>query len=416
MNFFSYLYKTKITLKKRLYISIFNLACVAALVVLCACPRKPPKPLATPYIIQIPHGFPNILNIPSYNPMTIEGIELGRHLFYEPRLSGRFNPDIPNSGMSCFSCHRQEHAFESGMAALNENRRMVGLTGVETPTAMLPLMNLVFQHGGYTWSGMIHSSNTNLGWEGENWKGEKYTVPAREPFNFRNLEAFVWTMIVLPHEIHGTIEESVRAIAAIPKYPPMFEAAFGTPEVTIERICKAIAQFVRTLISADSKFDRFLQGKAELTDDEMAGWLLFETERADCFHCHGGSGNLLFSTYEFSNNALEDEHHIHLHDRFSFTRNPRDVGRYKIPTLRNIALTAPYMHDGRFTTLEEVLEFYSTGLKWSPTVDPNMKEVLRGGVQLSDRERRQLIAFLHTLTDSAFITNPRFSNPHKITP
>ena len=337
--------------------------------------------------------------------MTVEGVELGRHLFYEKRLSGRFDPNIPNSGMSCFSCHRQENSFESGMAILNENRRPVGLTGIETPTAMLPLINLVFQHEGYTWNGMIHSSNSNLGLS-------EFGVPAQEPFNCRNLEAFVWTMIVLPHEIHGTIEQSVNAIAAIPKYPPMFEAAFGTPEVTIDRIGKAIAQFVRTLISADSKFDRFLQGKVQLTDDEIAGWMLFETERADCFHCHGGSGNLLFSTYSFSNNALEDANHNHVHDRFSFTGNPRDIGRYKIPTLRNIALTAPYMHDGRFATLEEVVEFYSTGLKWSPTVDPNMKQVLHGGVQLTDREKRQLVLFLHTLTDSAFITNPKFSNPN----
>ena len=337
--------------------------------------------------------------------MTVEGIELGRHLFYEKRLSGRFDPNIPNSGMSCFSCHRQEHSFESGRSILNENNRPVGLTGIETPTAMLPLINLVFQHEGYTWNGGVHPSNTNLGFP-------ELGAPAQEPFNFKNLEAFAWTMIVLPHEIHGTIEASVNAIAAIPEYPPMFNAAFGTPEVTVDRIGKAIAQFVRTLISADSKFDRFLQGKAQLTDDEIAGWMLFEAERGDCFHCHGGSGNLLFSTYGFSNNGLEDEHHIHVHDRFSFTKNPRDVGRYKIPTLRNIALTAPYMHDGRFETLEEVVEFYSTGLKWSPTIDPNMKQVNHGGVQLTDREKRQLILFLHTLTDSAFITNPKFSNPN----
>jgi cytochrome c peroxidase len=347
--------------------------------------------------------FPTILNIPSDNPMTYEGIELGRHLFYEPRLSGRFDPNIPNSGMSCFSCHRQEYSFESGPDILNENNRPVGLTGLETPTAMLPLINLVFQHEGYTWNGMVHSSNSNLGLE-------EFGVPAQEPFNFKNLEAFVWTMIVLPHEIHGTIEQSMNAIANMPKYPPMFEAAFGTPEVTIDRICKAIAQFVRTLISADSKFDRFRQGKAELTDDELAGWFLFETERADCFHCHGGH---LFSTYRFANNALEGEHFNHIHDRFSYTKDPRDIGKYKIPTLRNIALTAPYMHDGRFSTLEEVIDFYSTGLKWSPTVDPNMKQVHKGGVDLTPREKRQLVLFLETLTDSAFITNPKFSNPNK---
>ena len=388
-------------MKIRLQIWSLYLMCIIALVVLCGCPRKPPKPLPKPFTITIPLGFPTQLNIPSDNPMTYEGIELGRHLFYEGRMSGRHD-----LSMSCFSCHRQEHSFESGMNALNENRRVVGLTGIEAPTNMLPLINLVFQHEGYTWNGAIHPSNTDMG-------SAELSVPSREPFHYRNLESFVWTMIVLPFEIDGDIQRTVDMIASIPKYPPMFEKAFGSPHVTIERISKAIAQFVRTLISADSKFDRFLQGKAQLTDDEMAGWLLFETEKADCFHCHGGEGNPLFSTYGFANNALFDANHKHLHDRFSFTRNPRDVGRYKIPTLRNIALTAPYMHDGRFATLEEVVDFYSEGLKWSPTVDPNMKQVGQGGVQLTAREKRQLIAFLHTLTDSTFITNPKFSNPNR---
>jgi cytochrome c peroxidase len=342
--------------------------------------------------------------------MTIEGVELGRHLFYEPRMSGRFNSNIENSGMSCYSCHRQDHSFESGMDNPfydKESGRMFGLNGIDkTPTAMLPLINLVFQHDGYMWNGRIHTSNQNLG-------NANYDVPAQEPFNQKNLEAFVWMMIAAPHEINGTIEQTVNAIASFSKYPPMFEAAFGTPEVTIDRMCKAIAQFVRTLISADSKFDRFMQGKAELTDDETAGWHLFESEKGDCFHCHGGFGNRLFSTYKFANNALENEHFSHSHDRFSYTKNPQDIGKYKIPTLRNIALTAPYMHDGRFSTLEEVVEFYSTGLKWSPTVDPNMKQVNKGGIDLTPLEKRQLILFLETLTDSTFITNPKFSNPNK---
>ncbi|MCL2682008.1 MAG: c-type cytochrome [Bacteroidales bacterium] len=390
-------------MKKHLHISILNFLCVVAFVVLCACPGKPPKPLPRPYTIEIPLHFPTILNIPSDNPMTIEGVELGRHLFYEGRLSGRFELD---SMMSCFSCHRQENAFESGMDNQfydTETGRMLGLTGIKTPHAMMPLINLVFQHDGYMWNGMVHSSNQNLG-------NANYGVPAQEPFNQKNLESFVWMMIAAPHEIHGTIERSVNAIASISKYPPMFEAAFGTPEVTIDRICKAIAQFVRTLISADSKYDRFKQGRAQLTDDEFAGYQLFSSETADCFHCHGGDGNRLFSTYGFSNNGLDAEHND-LRDRFFITQNPQDIGKYKIPTLRNIALTAPYMHDGRFKTLEEVIEFYSTGLKWSPTIDPNMKQVNQGGVQLTDVQKRQLIAFLHTLTDSTFITNPKFAKP-----
>jgi cytochrome c peroxidase len=370
-------------------------------VVLCACPRKPPKPLPRPYTIEIPLHFPTILNIPSDNPMTVEGVELGRHLFYEGQLSGRMEWD---SMMSCYSCHRQKNAFESGMDnPFYRNGKMIGLTGIETPHAMLPLINLVFQHDGYMWNGMIHSSNSNLG-------NAIYGVPAQEPYNQKNLESFVWMMIAAPHEIHGTVERSVKMIASMPKYPPMFEVAFGTPEVTIDRICKAIAQFVRTLISADSKFDRFMQGKAQLTDDEMAGYILFSTERADCFHCHGGDGNVLFSTYNFSNNGLDAQHNDP-RDRSFITKNSQDIGKYKIPTLRNIALTAPYMHDGRFTNLKDVIDFYSEGLMWSSTIDPLMKQIKQGGVQLTPREKSQLIAFLHTLTDSTFINNPEFSKP-----
>ncbi|MCL2416600.1 MAG: hypothetical protein FWD02_01525 [Bacteroidales bacterium] len=405
-------------MKQHLKISVFNLALISMCLVLSACERNPPKPMGpTPFTIQIPPGFPTNLNIPSYNPMTYEGIRLGRYLFFEPRLSGRFDPNIAGTGMSCFTCHNPQYSFTTPLHLLNENRRVVGLPPrdgsprVEAPTAMLPLINLVFRHEGYTWSGMVHPSNTNLGL---NIPEHNIYIDTTDPrFHFRNLESFAWLMIALPHEIHGTIEESVNAIATIPEYPPLFEAAFGTPEVTIERIGKAIAQFVRTLISANSQFDRFRLGKEMLCDSAFAGWLMFESERADCFHCHGGRGNPLMTTGGFANNAMIHEDSIHLlrHDRFSFTGLEFDRGRFSIPTLRNIALTAPYMHDGRFTTLEEVIEFYSTGLKWSPTVDPNMKFVHQGGVQLTDREKRQLILFLETLTDWDFITNPAFQNP-----
>ncbi|MDR2907538.1 MAG: hypothetical protein LBU91_06080 [Bacteroidales bacterium] len=369
---------------------------------LCACPNKPPKPISPrPYTIEIPNYFPTVLNLPSDNPMTVEGIELGRHLFYEGRLSGRIEPD---SMMSCYSCHRQENAFEGGLDnPYYQNGKMIGLTGIETPHAMLPLINLVFQNNGYMWNGMLHASNPNYG-------NSNYGIPAQEPYNLKNLESFVWMMIAAPHEVNGTIDKSVNLIASLPQYPPMFEVAFGTPEVTMDRICKAIAQFVRTLISADSKFDKYLQGQVRLTDEEMAGYRLFSTERADCFHCHGGDGNVLFSIYDYSNNGL-DATHSDPRDRSSITLKPQDIGKYKIPTLRNIALTAPYMHDGRFTTLDEVIDFYSEGLMWSATIDPLMKQIRHGGVQLTPAEKRYLKAFLHTLTDSTFITNPKFSKP-----
>ncbi|MEG1718675.1 MAG: cytochrome c peroxidase, partial [Bacteroidales bacterium] len=180
----------------------------------------------------------------------------------------------------------------------------------------------------------------------------------------------------------------------------MFEAAFGTPEITMERICKAIAQFIRTLNSTNSKFDKYLRGEAQLSDDEMRGYVLFTTEEgADCFHCHGGSGNALFSTYSYLNNGL-DATIENVGDRFSYTQNPLDKGAYKVPTLRNIAQTAPYMHDGRFTTLEQVIDQYSEGVKESATISPLMHHASKCGVQLTAQEKIYLKAFLLTLTDT----------------
>jgi cytochrome c peroxidase len=206
----------------------------------------------------------------------------------------------------------------------------------------------------------------------------------------------------------------VSAIRAIPGYAPLFEKAFGSPEVSVDRISKAIAQFVRTLVSADSRFDRYLRGEEQLTPDELSGYVLFVTEEgADCFHCHGGSGNPLFTTHLFYNNG-KDSVFIDPFDRYSVTGDPFARGAYKAPTLRNIALTAPYMHDGRFSTLDEVIDFYSSGLINTPYTDPLMHHVATGGNRLTEAEKAQLKAFLHSLTDEDFIKNPAFARPDSL--
>jgi cytochrome c peroxidase len=177
---------------------------------------------------------------------------------------------------------------------------------------------------------------------------------------------------------------------------------------------KAIAQFIRTFVSANSRFDRYLRGETQLTPAELSGYVLFVTEEgADCFHCHGGGGNPLFTTNLYYNNA-KDSVFDDPRDRFSVTGDPMMHGAYRAPSLRNIELTAPYMHDGRFTSLDEVIDFYSSGLVNSPYVDPLMHYILNGGTGLTPSEKSDLKAFLLTLTDEGFIKNPALSKPDEL--
>ena len=188
-------------------------------------------------------------------------------------------------------------------------------------------------------------------------------------------------------------------------YPALFTAAFGSPEITPEKIGLAIESFVLTLTSFDAKFDRALRGEAQLSADEKRGFELFMTEYdprreqfgADCFHCHGGP---LFQSQTFANNGLDSE--FKDLGRAKITGRDSDQGKFSTPSLRNVALTAPYMHDGRFRTLEEVVEHYATGLKRSATLDPNLAKHPDGGVPLNEADQHALVAFLKTLTDEKF--------------
>ncbi len=346
----------------------------------------------TPYTICIPKYFPTQLNIPADNPMTVEGVELGRFLFYDGRLSGRTDPD---SMMSCSSCHLQSRSFECGIDHPKyTGGHTYGITGILTPHYMLPMINLAWTNHGFLWSGLVNPGNPD---------------PRK-----RHLEDLVWMGIIAPHEMNGDTSRSKELISQTPGYPELFGKAFGNKTITVKNIGRAIAQFIRTLISADSKFDRFLKGEMQLNPDELRGYVLFMTEQGgDCFHCHGGEGNPLFTTNLFYNNA-RDSLFSDTHDHFSVTSDPSDIGAYKAPTLRNLVFTAPYMHDGRFQTLDEVLAFYNSGLVWSPSVSPFMHHLNQGGVHLTPLDLNCLKAFLLTLTDSSFIANPAFSKPDKM--
>lgn len=362
------------------------------LISLFSCGEKEPEPDSynpTLYDLKIPKYFPTNLNIPVENPLTVEGIALGRYLFYDGRLSGRTQHD---SLMSCGSCHVQSRNFEPGIDhPIFQGGKTFGLSGAETPHYPLPLINLVWNQNGYFWNGFIDESNPD---------------PKR-----RRLEDVVWMGVVAPHEMNGDTNRTKSLIQQIPGYPDLFFNAFGSREVTMENISKAIAQFVRTLISANSKFDRYMRGEEQLTQQEINGFILFTTEEgADCFHCHGSSGNPLFTTNLFYNNG-KDTVFDDPRDRYAITGLEKDKGAYKATTLRNISLGGPYMHDGRFQTLDEVIDFYSHHVKMSPYVNPLMHHVAENGVQLTPIEKAELKAFLLTLHDTEFLNNPDFGPP-----
>lgn len=375
-------------------IVLFVLTGWLALLLLTACQKQEepvPVPGPTPYTIAIPKHFPTNLNIPADNPMTVEGITLGRYLFYDGRLSGRTHPD---SLMSCATCHLQSRGFECGIDHPEfPDGHPHGLTGIPTPHFMMPLVNLVWAQNGYLWDGRVSQNNES---------------PLK-----RNLEDFTWMAIMAPHELHGDTNRTVALFQSLKGYPELFRKAFGSDKITARNMGRAIAQFARTLISSNSRFDQYLRGEVQLNTSERNGYVLFMTEEgADCFHCHGGAGNPLFSTYQFYNNG-KDAFFTGVGDRYAITGDPADMGAYKAPTLRNIAFTAPYMHDGRFRTLDEVLDFYNSGLVWSPYIHPLMHHISTGGVRLLPAELADLKAFILTLSDSSFISNPDFSPPDK---
>jgi len=218
--------------------------------------------------------------------------------------------------------------------------------------------------------------------------------------------------------LNANNDSILARLEAHPDYPRMFWEAFGVEIVLIslpERqkyISYALAQFLRGLVSGDSKFDKYRRGETTLTLEEYQGYALFMDEnKGDCFHCHGSIDNPMWTDDDFHNNGLDATHTLDDMGRYWVTNDPNDIGKFRTPTLRNIELTGPYMHDGRFATLEEVLNFYSTGLQMSETIDPLMKNASSGGAGLTPEEQDKIIAFLKTLTDEAFITNTYFGPP-----
>ena len=241
----------------------------------------------------------------------------------------------------------------------------------------------------------------NLAWN----YSERFTWDGKE----LSLERQALEPVQNPIEMHSNWEAVVSRLQEHSEYPELFRLAFKTSTITKELTAKAIAQFERTLISSNSKFDRYFLGQTTLTPQELNGLDVFLREdKGDCFHCHGNPNNPLWTDNDFHNNGL-DAVFVDL-GLGGVTGDPNDNGKFRTPSLRNLLYTAPYMHDGRFNTLDEVINHYSEGLQNSSTIDPLMKKVNEGGVQLSDQEKLDLKAFLSSLSDPSFADNLMFQN------
>ena len=325
----------------------------------------------TPSPLQIPQLFEdNIIApiIPIDNPQTVQGIALGKKLFFDPILSA-------DETQACAQCHKPQNGFS------DPARFSVGIDGSIGSRNSMPLFNMAWNYDEkFFWDGRVFSLEHQ----------------ALEP-------------VTNPIEMNNTWEVVVARLQAHNDYPQLFKDAFGDVPITKELATKAIAQFERTLISANSKFDQYLLGEVMLSPEELNGLNVFMDEsKGDCFHCHGNPNNPLWTDNSFHNNGLDATFtDLGLGE---FTGDPADNGKFKSPSLRNLAYTAPYMHDGRFNTLDEVINHYSEGLQNSPTIDPLMKKIDQGGVQLSDQDKADLKAFLLSLSDPSFLNNPAFND------
>ena len=327
-----------------------------------------PKPLYlpvkfTPFPFQMSATFP-IPELPRDNPLIVERVELGKNLFFDKELS-------INDAQSCADCHLPAKAFSDG------RRTARGAEGAFGPRNSMPLFNLAWKKE-FFWDGHAKSLR------------EQVLQPIQNPI-----------------EMHESLTNLCGKLSTTDKtdYAVLFAAAFGSSEITAERISLALENYLLTLTSFNAKFDRVLRGEEKFTAEEQRGFELFSTEYdprrgqfgADCFHCHGGP---LFQSQSFANNGLDDA--FADIGREKVTGKAADRGKFSVPSLRNVELTAPYMHDGRFRTLEDVIRHYVSGVVRSSTLDPNLAKHPDGGVPLTDADEQALAAFLKTLTDAQF--------------
>jgi len=324
------------------------------------------------YDLQVPNHFP-IMPIPSDNPLTVEGVKLGRHLFYDPILSR-------DSSMSCASCHDQAGAFTDNLKVSE------GIDGIKGRRSAMSLIDIGFHTNGFFWDGRSQTIE------------EQAAIPVEDPIEL--------------HDMWPNVEQKLQRHS---DYPAMFRKAFGITErseISEDLTTKAIAQFERSLVSSgNAKYDRVVSGTDVFTDEELRGHnIFFDIEEdisrhAECGHCHNAP---LFTITTFANNGLDNVDGGNLLDEGlgAINKVEFDKGKFKIPTLRNIFNSAPYMHDGRFLTIDEVLDHYISGGHSSRNLDPVLRPL-----SVNEEDRAALKAFIRTLQDDEFLNDPRYASP-----
>jgi len=314
-------------------------------------------------LFQAPANFPQTTYRFDNNALTKEGIELGRMLFYDGRLSR-------DGTISCAECHNQAYAFTHHGHDLSH-----GIDNRLGTRNSLPLQNLAWSKA-FLWDGGVF-----------------------------DLDMFPIVPIENHVEMDETLPNVLEKVRKEPTYTAQFKKAYGSEEVTTARFLQALSQFMLTMVSGNSRYDKYIRREVggALTANELAGLSLFKSK--GCVNCHAGE---LFTDQSYRNNGLslafgQDA------GRAIITEKAEDKYTFKVPSLRNVEHTGPYMHDGRFRTLEAVLKHYAGGVEATPNLDPLLKQNSRLGIALTDDEQAKLIDFLKTLTDKAFLTNPKFT-------
>ena len=327
---------------------------------------------STPYNFTFPENFGDP-ELPKDNALTLEGVKLGKMIFYEKALS-------KNGTQSCESCHAQSTGFS------DKNQFSKGVDGLLGRRQAMPIFNLAWRKTGFFWDGRAATLR------------EQSLLPIQDPL-----------------EMHETLENVVSKLSANKTYTDQFVRAFGNSEVNSTKVSLALEQFMMTIVSFDSKYDQYLAEKVTLSESEERGRNLFFTDYnpffpelsgADCAHCHSGPN---MENGDFMNNGLDKDSDFTDMGRYEVSKVVADRATFLMPTLRNIANTAPYMHDGRFTTLEEVVEHYNSGVKMSSTVSPLIVPTIAKGLLLNAQDKIDLVNFLKTLSDQTFLTNPEYA-------